>query len=80
MKLISVNVGLPREVIWHGRIVTTGIFKEPVDGRVSLRKVNLDGDGQADLGTVRHRRDHTVCRTCREGSSIRGWQACRSAA
>jgi MOSC domain-containing protein YiiM len=49
MKLISVNVGLPREVIWHGRSVTTGIFKEPVAGRVALRKVNLDGDRQADL-------------------------------
>ena len=43
------NVGLPREVTWHGRIVTTGIFKEPVEGRVSLRKLNLDGDRQADL-------------------------------
>jgi MOSC domain-containing protein YiiM len=49
MKLVAVNVGLPREVTWHGRIVTTGIFKEPVDGRVRLRKLNLDGDGQADL-------------------------------
>jgi MOSC domain-containing protein YiiM len=49
MKLISVNVGLPREVIWHGRSVTTGIFKEPVARRVALRKVNLDGDRQADL-------------------------------
>ncbi len=49
MKLISVNTGLPREVIWHGRSVTTGIFKEPVRGRVALRKLNLDGDRQADL-------------------------------
>src|SRR5213082_326386 len=49
MKLASVNVGLPREVTWHGRIVTTGIFKEPVAGRVALRKLNLDGDRQADL-------------------------------
>jgi len=49
MKLVSVNVGLPREVTWHGRIVTTGIFKEPVKGRVALRKLNLDGDRQADL-------------------------------
>jgi MOSC domain-containing protein YiiM len=49
MKLISVNVGLPREVIWHGRSVTTGIFKEPVAGRVHLRTLNLDGDRQADL-------------------------------
>jgi MOSC domain-containing protein YiiM len=49
MKLISVNTGLPREVTWHGRSVTTGIFKQPVEGRVNLRKLNLDGDRQADL-------------------------------
>ena len=49
MKLVSLNVGLPREVIWHGRNVTTGIFKEPVAGRTALRKLNLDGDRQADL-------------------------------
>jgi MOSC domain-containing protein YiiM len=47
--LLSVNVGLPREVIWHGVNVTTGIFKHPVEGRVALRKLNLDGDRQADL-------------------------------
>jgi MOSC domain-containing protein YiiM len=49
MKLVSVNVGLPREVTWHGRLVTTAIFKQPVAGRVPLRKLNLDGDRQADL-------------------------------
>lgn len=49
MKLISLNVGLPREVTWHGVNVTTGIFKQPVEGRVALRKLNLDGDRQADL-------------------------------
>src|ERR1700693_5823891 len=49
MKLGSVNTGLPREVRWHGRIVTTAIFKEPAGGRVALRKLNLDGDRQADL-------------------------------
>ena len=49
MKLLSVNVGLPREVEWKGRIITTGIFKDPVPGRVMLRKLNLDGDRQADL-------------------------------
>jgi len=38
MKLISVNTGLPREVTWHRRSVTTGIFKQPVPGRVALRK------------------------------------------
>jgi MOSC domain-containing protein YiiM len=49
MKLVSVNIGLPREVTWHGRSVTTAIYKQPVRGRVALRKLNLDGDRQADL-------------------------------
>ena len=49
MRVVSVNVGLPREVMWHGRSVTTGIYKEPVAGRVALRTLNLDGDRQADL-------------------------------
>ncbi len=49
MKLMSVNTGLPRDVTWHGRTVSTGIFKEPVHTRVPLRKLNLDGDRQADL-------------------------------
>src|SRR5262250_1015575 len=49
MKIVSLNVGRPRKVAWHGRTVTTGIFKEPVAGRVALRKLNLDGDRQADL-------------------------------
>jgi MOSC domain-containing protein YiiM len=49
MKIISVNVGLPRPVLWKGRRIMTGIFKDPVEGRVKVRKLNLDGDGQADL-------------------------------
>lgn len=49
MKLVSLNVGLPREVTWHGMAVTTGIFKQPVEGRIALRTLNLDGDRQADL-------------------------------
>jgi MOSC domain-containing protein YiiM len=49
MKLISVNVGLPRIVRSNGEPVSTGIFKEPVAGRVVLRTLNLDGDRQADL-------------------------------
>jgi MOSC domain-containing protein YiiM len=49
MRLLSVNVGQPRQVVWKGRTVTTGIFKEPVAGRVPLRLHNLDGDAQADL-------------------------------
>jgi MOSC domain-containing protein YiiM len=49
MKIISVNIGLPREVDWQGKTVRTGIFKEPVRDRVMVRSLNLDGDGQADL-------------------------------
>src|SRR5436305_9927813 len=49
MKIISVNVGRPRLVMWQGSPVSTGIFKEPVEGRVALRTLNLDGDRQADL-------------------------------
>src|SRR5712671_849811 len=47
--LVSVNVGLPREVEWQGRVVRTAIWKHPVSGRVMARRLNLDGDGQADL-------------------------------
>ncbi len=49
MKIVSVNVGLPREVMWNGKAIQTGIFKEPVTGPVMLRRLNLDGDRQADL-------------------------------
>lgn len=49
MKVVSMNTGLPREVTWHGRAVTTGIYKQSIEGRVALRKLNLDGDRQADL-------------------------------
>ena len=47
--LISVNVGLPRDVEWQGRVVRTAIWKRPVSGRVRVRKLNIDGDGQGDL-------------------------------
>src|SRR3954454_8024799 len=48
--VVSVNVGLPRDVAWQGRTVRTGIWKQPVSGRVFARRLNLDGDGQGDLG------------------------------
>jgi ferredoxin-NADP reductase/MOSC domain-containing protein YiiM len=48
-KVISVNVGKPREVEWRGQNIRTAIWKSPVQGRVMARKLNLDGDGQADL-------------------------------
>lgn len=49
MRIISVNVGLPREVVWKGMTVQTGIFKDPVDKPVAISKLNLAGDQQADL-------------------------------
>jgi MOSC domain-containing protein YiiM len=49
MKLVSICVGLPSEVPWRGRNVNTSIFKRSVSGPVVLRKLNLDGDRQADL-------------------------------
>lgn len=49
MKILSVNVGLPRPFSWRGRRIMSGIFKEPVDHRVRVRNLNLEGDGQADL-------------------------------
>jgi MOSC domain-containing protein YiiM len=49
VKLLSVNVGMPRDAVWRGEVVRTGIFKSPVSGRVAMRGDNLDGDAQADL-------------------------------
>jgi MOSC domain-containing protein YiiM len=49
MKLLSVNVGQPREIEWRGELVRTSIFKEPVRGRVRVATLNLEGDRQSDL-------------------------------
>lgn len=49
MRIISVNVGLPREVVWRGTTVQTAIFKEPIGSMVAIRELNLAGDKQADL-------------------------------
>ncbi|MBN3765277.1 MOSC domain-containing protein [Burkholderia sp. Ac-20365] len=49
-RLLSVNVGLPRDIEWKGRTVHTGIWKTPVQGRCFARRLGLDGDGQGDLG------------------------------
>ena len=49
MRIISVNVGLPREIQWRGKTVRTSIFKEPVSGSVKVRTLNLEGDQQSDL-------------------------------
>ncbi|MGC1675656.1 MAG: MOSC and FAD-binding oxidoreductase domain-containing protein [Candidatus Acidiferrales bacterium] len=48
-RLLSVNVGLPRDVAWKGRTVHTGVWKNPVTGRCRVGRLNLDGDGQGDL-------------------------------
>jgi len=48
-RLLSVNVGLPRDIAWKGRTVHTAIWKNPVPGRCRVRRLNLDGDGQGDL-------------------------------
>ncbi len=49
MKLLSINVSLPKPVSYRGKEVETGIFKTPVDGPITVRTLNLEGDGQADL-------------------------------
>lgn len=49
MHVLSVNVGLPREVLYKGRCIVTGIFKRPVGGAVMIKHLHLEGDGQADL-------------------------------
>ena len=59
MELISLNVGFPRTVHWNGRMVSTGIFKEPVEGQIEVDNLNLAGDGQADL-TVHGGKDKAV--------------------
>jgi ferredoxin-NADP reductase/MOSC domain-containing protein YiiM/ferredoxin len=48
--LVSVNVGMPKDVSWNGRTVYTGVWKTPVDGPRMVRRLNIDGDGQGDLG------------------------------
>jgi len=71
--LLSVNVGLPKDVAWQGHTVYTGIWKHSVDGARTVRRLNIDGDGQGDLNghggeqraalvyqieSYRHWRDH----------------------
>jgi ferredoxin len=48
-RLLSVNVGLPRDLTWNGKTVRTSVWKSPVDGRRMVRKLDIDGDAQADL-------------------------------
>ena len=55
-QLLSVNVGLPRDIAWQGKTVHTAIWKVPVQGRRMVRRLNIDGDGQGDL--VGHGGEH----------------------
>jgi MOSC domain-containing protein YiiM len=59
VRIVSVNTGMPRQVVWKGMTVQTAIFKDPVDGPVMIGRLNLDGDKQADL-TVHGGRDKAV--------------------
>ncbi len=53
--LLSVNVGMPKDVSWHGKTVYTGIWKEPVAGPRMVRRLDIDGDGQGDTAGTRRR-------------------------
>src|SRR5258708_3241028 len=55
-RLLSGNVGLPRDIAWHGKTVHTAIWKDPVQGRRMVRRLNIDGDKQGDL--VGHGGEH----------------------
>ena len=48
-RLLSVNVGLPRDIAWQGKTVHTAVWKAPVQSRRMVRRLNIDGDGQGDL-------------------------------
>jgi MOSC domain-containing protein YiiM len=48
-RLLSVNVGLPRDVDWNGKTTRTAAWKSPVEGRLTIRTLNIEGDSQADL-------------------------------
>jgi len=72
MKLISLNCGTPRQVLWRGQSVTTSIYKDPVVGRIALRTLNLDGDRQSDL-TVHGGKDKAVY--CYPTEYYRYWQS-----
>jgi ferredoxin-NADP reductase/MOSC domain-containing protein YiiM/ferredoxin len=72
MRLLSVNVGMPRQVGWHGRQVTTAIFKHPVEGPRFAGRLNLEGDRQADLAA--HGGEHRAVFVY-QIESYRYWQA-----
>jgi MOSC domain-containing protein YiiM len=77
VNLISVNVGLPREIDWRGRKVRTSIWKTAVEGRVRVNRLNLEGDRQSDLsvhGVRRRLCTPTLPSTMNTGvESFQGW-------
>ena len=70
-RLLSVNVGLPQDVAWHGQTVHTAVWKRPVDGPRQVRRLNIDGDGQGDLAG--HGGEHRAVFVYQIGS-YRYWQ------
>ncbi len=70
-RLLSVNVGLPQDVAWHGQTVHTAVWKRPVDGPNQVRRLNIDGDGQGDLAG--HGGEHRAVFVYQVGS-YRYWQ------
>jgi len=70
--VVSVNVGLPRDIVWQGRTVHTAVWKRPVAGRLMARRLNLDGDGQGDLAG--HGGEHRAVMVY-QLDSYRYWQA-----
>ena len=70
--LLSVNVGLPQDVTWQGRTVRTAVWKQPVTGKRTVRRLNVDGDGQGDLAG--HGGEHRAVFVY-QIDSYRYWQA-----
>ena len=71
-RLLSVNVGLPRDIAWRGKTVHTAIWKDPVQGRRMVRRLNIDGDGQGDLTGSRRRASGGLCLPDRVVSVLAG--------
>jgi ferredoxin-NADP reductase/MOSC domain-containing protein YiiM len=71
-QLLSINVGLPRDVAWRGEKVHTAIWKQPVQGRVAVRRLNVEGDGQGDLAG--HGGEHRAVMVY-QTESYRYWEA-----
>jgi len=64
-RLLSVNVGLPRDIAWQGRTVRAAVWKEPVQGRRMVRRLNIDSDGQGDLARHGGAPSSKLCRAVR---------------